>query len=164
MSFVNNEVDENRFYKATFPKMYNSQPPLSLNVDWVEPLGSLFSYAAYLHFLRNLQDYRSKRSMLKNKDILFKDKHLEVGVIVSRDTEVKVALYIQSESEVNELSLRLENLSPWMKLRVEPQFPTHLLPRKQEKCTVCFRYPDVKDLLYDVPTLRIRFRPSYSSA
>jgi len=75
LSIVNsNDLDENRLGRTIAPKMHSSQAPLAGSVNWTEPDGVFFGYAAYLQSLRNLQDHRSKRSMLKNKDILFKDK------------------------------------------------------------------------------------------
>lgn len=144
--------------------MSSSQPPLLIRDEyWTEPPGRDFGWATYLQSLKNIQDHRSKRSMLKNKEILYKNGQLEIGVIVSRESEVKVALYFQSEADFNELSVRLEGASPWMKLQVEPQFPSRLSAKKQEKVVVGFRMPDIKDLLYEVPSLVVRYRPSYST-
>lgn len=73
----------------------------------LDPPGVSFNYVAYLSALQGIQGHRRKRSMLKNKDIIYKDKQLEVGVIVAKDTEVKVALYFQSDAEINELLVHL---------------------------------------------------------
>jgi hypothetical protein len=62
---------------------------------------TFFSLLPYLHNLKSIKCLKVKKSMLKNKSILFKDGQLEIGVIISKDTNVKVALYFQSEVQLN---------------------------------------------------------------
>ena len=47
--------------------------------------------------------------MLKNKDILLKSNSLEVGCIVSKDTHLKIVLYISSSKHLKNFSLKVVN-------------------------------------------------------
>lgn len=68
-----------------------------------EPKGRIFFEEPYTSFLSDLREVKSKKVMLKAKDLLLQSDILEIGTITSLEKSLRVALYIQSQSAISNL-------------------------------------------------------------
>lgn len=69
--------------------------------------------------------------MLKNKELLFQNDHIEIGAIISLDTTLKIALYIQSTAAVADLVINLSKSANIKASWYPEKLPLSLQPGKQ---------------------------------
>lgn len=96
-----------------------------------EPKGRLFFVDPYQPYLSVFVEPRLKKMMLKNKELIFQNEHIEIGAIISLDNTLKIALYVQGIVAVNDLLMNLSR-TPAMKSNWYPErIASELQPGKQ---------------------------------
>jgi hypothetical protein len=120
-----------------------------------EPKGRLFFVDPYQPYLIVMNEPKLKKMMLKNKELLFQNEHLEIGAIISLDSTLKIALYIQSSVGVTALSLNLSKSTAIKSNWYPERITSDLQPGKQERIIYSMELLQVP---YHLPQLEFSYK------
>ena len=101
---------------------------------YFDPKGKLINSKKYNECFKQFTKEKEKKLMLKSKDLLFKDKDIEVGFMSKKENDrLIVTLYITPERDIESLTWNMQS-DDGLSVESEPHsFVTYVRTKKQEK-------------------------------